>query len=344
MKINKTNLQNACSKINLDNETSDKLWSELEKDNSPKFDVENLAYYFGALIIMSAMGWFMTEAWDGIGGLGISILGLMYLLLFILLAQYLWYNKQLRVPGGLFFTLGIWMIPLIVFGIEKHTGLWPQDSQGSFQDYHVWVRGSWVIMELATIIGGIITLKYVRFPFLTFPIAFSLWYLSMDVTSIIYGVKEWSWEQIQLVSVYFGLTMLIVSYFIDRRTKEDFAFWIYLFGIMAFWGGLSSMNSDSELNKLLYCAINLFLILISVIIQRRVFIVFGSIGVFGYLGHLAFRIFNDSLLFPVALSLLGMAIIYLGIIYNRNKLIIEETLWNILPDFLLKLNPNNNKR
>ena len=236
------------------------------------------------------------------------------------------------------------MIPLIVFGIEKYTGLWPQDSQGSFQDYHVWVRGSWVIMELATIIGGIITLKYVRFPFLTFPIAFSLWYLSMDITSIIYGVKEYSWEQIQLVSVYFGLTMLIVSYFIDRRTKEDFAFWIYLFGIMAFWGGLSSMNSDSELNKLLYCAINVFLILISVIIQRRVFIVFGSIGVFGYLGHLAFRIFNDSLLFPLALSLLGIAIIYLGIIYNRNKLIIEETLRNILPDFLLKLNPNNNNR
>ena len=166
----------------------------------------------------------------------------------------------------------------------------------------------------------------------------------MDITSIIYGVKEYSWEQIQLVSVYFGLTMLIVSYFIDRRTKEDFAFWIYLFGIMAFWGGLSSMNSDSELNKLLYCAINVFLILISVIIQRRVFIVFGSIGVFGYLGHLAFRIFTDSLLFPVALSLLGMAIIYLGIIYHRNKLIIEETLRNILPDFLLKLNPNNNKR
>ena len=113
---------------------------------------------------------------------------------------------------------------------------------------------------------------------------------------------------------------------------------------MAFWGGLSSMNSDSELNKLLYCAINVFLILISVIIQRRVFIVFGSIGVFGYLGHLAFRIFNDSLLFPVALSLLGMAIIYLGIIYHRNKLIIEETLRNIIPDFLLNLNPNNNNR
>lgn len=99
------------------------------------------------------------------------------------------------------------------------------------------------------------------------------------------------------------------------------------------------MNSDSELNKLIYCLINIFFILLSVIIQRRVFIIFGSIGVFSYLGHLAFKVFEDSLLFPIALSLLGILIIYMGITYNRNKEKIEKKMSELLPEFLLKLNP-----
>jgi hypothetical protein len=343
MKISKSNLQDACARLGINSETADRLWSELEKENTSKFDIEHLAYYFGSFIVMSAMGWFMTQAWGDGDGIGISVLGSIYFLVFIFVARRLWFRKHLVVPGGLLFTLAVWMVPLVVFGIEKYTGLWPQETQTSFHDYHVWVRGSWLAMEMATIVTGAVVLWYIRFPFLTFPVAFSLWYLSMDLTPMIYGADDFSWEQRQLVSVWFGILTLIGVYFIDRKTKEDYAFWGYLFGLMAFWGGLSSMNSDSELNKLLYCLINMFLILVSVVIQRRVFLVFGSIGIFAYLGHLAFRVFKDSMLFPVALSLLGIAIIYLGIVYNRNKLKIEEAVRNSLPDALLKLNPNSKR-
>ncbi len=343
MKIKYSNLLDACLRLGLDKESADKIWSELEKENSSKFNIENLAYYFGALIIMSAMGWFMTDAWDSVGGLGISFLGIIYSTIFLLVGRHLWFKKNLTIPGGLLITIGIWMVPLIIFGIEKYTGLWPQDDQVSFQDYHVWIRGSWIIMEIATIVAGLIAIRYIRFPFLSFPIAFSLWYLSLDLTPLLFGSAEFSWYQKQLVSVYFGLIMLIFSYFLDRKTKEDFSFWGYLFGMLIFWGGISSlaMNDDSELIKVIYCLINLFFILLSVVIQRRVFIIFGSIGVFSYLGHLAFKVFEDSLLFPIALSLLGVVIIYIGIIYNRNKTKIDKAIRDLLPAFLLKLNPEN---
>lgn len=340
MKISKSKLLDACSKAGLDNISAKKIWVELEKENSSKFNIENLAYYFGALIIMSSMGWFMTEAWDSIGGLGISFLGTIYFVIFLIFGRHLWFIKKLTIAGGLLITVSIWMVPLIIFGIEKYTDLWPQDSQGSFQDYHVWIRGSWIIMEIATIIAGFIALKFIRFPFLSFPIAFSLWYLSMDLTPILKGSIDFSWEQKQLVSIYFGLALLLFSYFIDRKFKDDFAFWGYLFGLLAFWGGLSLLNSDSELNKFFYCLINFVFILLSVIIQRRVFIIFGSIGVFYYIGHLAFKVFKDSLLYPIALSILGIIIIFLGIKYNRNKEYIERKLVQLLPPFLINLNPN----
>jgi hypothetical protein len=42
-------------------------------------------------------------------------------------------------------------------------------------------------------------------------------------------------------------------------------------------------------------------------IQRAA--VFGALGVYGYLGHLAYRVFQDSVLFPFVLALLGLSMI-----------------------------------
>ena len=92
---------------------------------------------------------------------------------------------------------------------------------------------------------------------------------------------------------------------------------------MAFWGALSSLDSNSELGKFVYCLINLGLIAVSLLLRRRTFIVFGSIGVFGYLGHLAYSVFQDSFAFPFVLSGLGLGIIYLGVQYRRKKEALE---------------------
>ena len=140
-----------------------------------------------------------------------------------------------------------------------------------------------------------------------------------------------SWNERLWVSLWFGLAVLLVSYLVDRRTREDYAFWGYLFGMLAFWGGLSLMESGSEFRRFLYCLINVGLILLSVVLERRVFIVFGALGVFGYLGHLADSIFKDSLMFPFALTLLGIAIIYLGIKYQRNRTLIESAILGLVP-------------
>lgn len=99
--------------------------------------------------------------------------------------------------------------------------------------------------------------------------------------------------------------ILLASFVVDRRTKQDFAFWGYLFGMLSFWAGLSLMESGSQLAKFGYCLINVGLMLVSILLQRRVFMVFGALGVFGYLGYLAYDVFKDSMSFPFVLSGLG---------------------------------------
>lgn len=59
-------------------------------------------------------------------------------------------------------------------------------------------------MELATVAAGLIALRFVRFPFVTAPIAFALWYMSMDLTPIIAGSDDFEWELRKQVSMWFG--------------------------------------------------------------------------------------------------------------------------------------------
>ena len=111
-----------------------------------------------------------------------------------------------------------------------------------------------------------------------------------------------------------------------------------IFGVMAFWGGMTAQDSDSEISKSIYFCINIFMIGAGVVIIRRVFVVFGAIGSCLYLGHLAFDVFKDSWLFPIALTAIGLLIIYLGVLWQKNEKAITEKTRNMLPiqvkDFL----------
>jgi len=50
-----------------------------------------------------------------------------------------------------------------------------------------YINASWVVMEVATIAVAGALLWVVRFPFITAPAAYALWYLSMDGTALIFG-------------------------------------------------------------------------------------------------------------------------------------------------------------
>lgn len=344
MNISRTDFDWAAEAGIISTEQAEALWKALEErtKNRPQFNLANVAYYFGALIVISGMTWFMGLAWEQFGGSGILLVSSIYALCFVLAGKTLWYKQNLRIPGGLLFTIAVCMTPLAIYGLQRMTGIWPGDDPGAYQNYHLWVKGSWLLMELGTILAGLVALKFVKFPFLTAPIAFSLWYMSMDLTPLLFGEKYFTWEQRLWVSFWFGIAVLIVAYWVDwrtRRTQEDFAFWLYLFGLLSFWWGMTLMGGGNEWDKFVYCLINLGLVLLSVLLKRRVFIVFGAMGVFVYLSHLAYAVFEDSLLFPFALTVLGVGIIYLGVAYQRNREKFDRFILGLVPPSVRQLLP-----
>lgn len=193
-------------------------------------------------------------------------------------------------------------------------------------------------MELATLAVGIAMAWKYKYPFLLMPIAVTLWYLSMDLSAFLSG-SNLNWELRMLVSMYFGALMIVLAVWVDIRSwrQPDYAYWLYLFGVVAFWGGLSSQHSESELSKFIYFCINLLMIGFGVLLLRRVFVLFGALGCCFYLGYLAAEVFQDSWLFPIALVAIGLALIYFGAWWQKHERLITQRMRARLPHSLQAL-------
>ncbi|MCZ8252172.1 MAG: DUF2157 domain-containing protein [Hylemonella sp.] len=303
----------------------------------PRFGFTNVLYYFGGLVAIGAMTLFMTLGWSQFGDWGLLAIALGYLVGALLVADHL-KGRGLRTPAGLLATLAVCLVPLAVWALQSGLGLWPPGGPSSYRAYHTQIDWRWLTLEFATLAAGVVMLWRYRLPFMVMPIAVTLWYLWMDVAHALMQHAGFEYKFMRDLSLVFGLATCLIAMWVDVRSRrasgewrQDFAFWLYIFGAIMFWGGLSLQDSGTEWGKAVYALINVGLVFLGAAIGRRVFTVFGALGVAGYLGYLSYRVFRDSLMFPFALTLLGLAVIALGIWWQRHEKAIEARLGAWLP-------------
>ena len=153
-------------------ETGPRIPAERPPEAARGLNLVTVAYYFGAMLMISACGWFLGDKWEELGSAG--ILGTVATYALIATSVGLWLRgKGYLVGGGLLVTVAVCLVPLIVYCIEDLLGVWPADDPGSYENYFPWINGSWIVMELATVLVALLALRFVRFGFLTAPLAFS---------------------------------------------------------------------------------------------------------------------------------------------------------------------------
>jgi hypothetical protein len=181
MDIGKELLVREAAAAGIPHEQADLLWTRLvaATQGQQNFNSLNVAYYFGGLIIIGAMTFFFGLAWERVGGAGILALALAYGCVFGGLGGYLFRVRKLYVAGGLLTTVAVCMAPLAMYGLELVLKL-PRNGSGRYLDASD--IGSRLYMELSLLAAGVVALRFVRFPFLTAPIAFTVWALAADVS------------------------------------------------------------------------------------------------------------------------------------------------------------------
>jgi len=197
-----------------------------------------------------------------------------------------------------------------------------------------------MIMELTTLVVGTVSLRYIKIPLAMAIPAFVLWYMSMDITPLLFG-RDYDWNMRKYVSITYGVIMLIIAFSIDSRKKVDYGKWLYIFGCVTFWGGLSILYSLNEWSIFLYFIINVIMMCAGTLLDRNVFIILGSLGCIMYIGHLAYSIFGDSSFFPIALVGFGLSIVFLGWFCNKNHETIRRKIFVITPKAVINILPQN---
>ena len=123
----------------------------------------------------------------------------------------------------------------------------------------------------------------IPFPFLLAPVSFCTWFLSMDTAPLL---PQWSstddlYKLRRLVSIIFGLLLMIGGRVMESLlgSEPDFSFWLYLFGLMAFWFSIIiEHDSNDHLKHSMFILINVTLVVIGSHLQRTTFHVFGTMG------------------------------------------------------------------
>jgi hypothetical protein len=141
------------------------------------------------------------------------------------------------------------------------------------------------------------------------------------------------------VSLGFGVGMIGLGWLVAIKAREDFAFWLYLFGLSAFWLPFAVLYLSGDIAGPVWAAANLGLVFLSLFLQRPEFTLAGGVGLFVYLARLAHDVFRDSVLFPFALSGLGLVVLAAGVLYQRRRARIEAWLSDSLPPSLRRLRP-----
>jgi hypothetical protein len=311
-----------------------------------KFDVTHVLYYAGALLVMSAMGLFSNAAFNALGGYALTATALIYAAGFVALGAYLWRKPDLRTPAGLSIAVAVAMTPLAIYGVQDALDIWAADKPKDYQSFFPLINASWVYMEAGTIVAALAALRFFPFPFIVMVAAIALWFLSMDLAALLaklYALNDWlsDWEIRRRVSLYFGVAMILVAWALDLKQPAagDFGFWLHLFGALTFWGAISASDEAAEIGKAMYCALNVALIFFAVFLNRRIYAVLGTIGVAVYLGYLAFDLFKDVLALSFVVSLIGLGVIFVGIVYQRKREKISASMDAMLPPALRALRP-----
>lgn len=304
----------------------------------PRFGWVNVLYYMGGLLAIGAMSLFMTLGFQQMGPLALLVLGMAYAAGALRVADH-FKQKSLMVPAGLLATLAVFLVPVVVWAAQHLMGWWPPGGPASLDAYHTRIDWRWLTLEFATLVAGVVMLWRYRLPFMVMPLALTLWYMSMDVANMLLRDQRWEWEFMRDMSLVFGIGTVAVALWVDVRTRlatapewrQDFAFWLYIFGTTMFWFGLSLNDSESELAKLGYGVLNGVLVLAGAALGRRVFTVYGALGVTLYVGHLAHEVFRDSFMFPLALTVLGLGMVVLGVWWQRHAQAIAARLGPLVP-------------
>lgn len=279
------------------------------------FSGVSVAYGLGALLVIFAASWFLISRWVSLGAWGVLAVAGVY-------GTALWRGGAMLErrgfprAGQLLYVLAMAMVPVALWSVMRLTGEWPDpDTRDPLRQYGPYAATRMLVLDLGTLLVALLAWQRRPFPLLTVPMAVSLWWTWFHLGQLIGFDREREWFD-QWLMLAAGLALLAAADAVDRwqrggreSASGDYAAPVWIAATVAFSFAMLVVWLDLDDGKHVLAPVALGLVALSLRTRRRVLLVAGVGGIFGYLAWLASDVFKDGAFFPVALATLGAGLI-----------------------------------
>lgn len=301
---------------------------------SSRLNLSHVLAYVGGFIAISALFVFLQLAWQALASMGLVLMALLYLALGIGVLRYS-AHKGLWHLASIAANFVVLVTPLLLFGLLHWLSLWPlaQEPQAGTTPWY-WPSHSFVLLldVAALAVGAVLFWRY-RFSFSVLPLLLTFSLFSWQLSALLWPALLHDDDFLMQLILVLGGGYCVLALWVDSRfsPRADYAFWLYLVGALQCWLACTVLFTGTEFTRVWYALFSFVFLGVGAVLGRVVFVVCGALGLSGYLCYLAWDLFSGSWLFPVALTLFGALLVFLGLWWQKNQSSFSKRLRQCLP-------------
>jgi hypothetical protein len=290
-------------------------WDAPQREMPRGFNWVTVAYALGALLVVFAGGWFLTQRWLSLGPAGVLAIVTVYAAVATAASRWL-ERREFHEAAGMAAMVAVSLTPVAVWALQSLSGWWPPDVWGRpyYVEYPPAESSRWVVAELATILAALLVLRRRTWSAVVFPLAVALFALVMHLPRsfdfTLTPVME-RWIQMTCALVICAIANT-TDRIVPRRVERghgDVAFPLWVTGLMALAVAILTMWPVAGVWRHGLPVLALGAVAAALSMGRRTHLVFGAFAFCMYLFYLAGEVFRSTAYFPIVLAVLGGAVL-----------------------------------
>lgn len=251
--------------------------------------LSKLLGYIGGIFVFAGIGVFISMYWDDFGSAArvIVTLGTGFVA-FIMALVCLYDKKYERAATPLFLIAALLQPTGILVMLQEYS------SGGDAHDGLLFMAGFMLIQQGATLWAKrrtVLAFSAILFGCIFFTTLFDLWDLNQ-----------------KLIGIVIGASILCLAYALQQSKHLAIApFWYLVGAIILMWSVFEAVENTPF--ELIYLGLAALLIFLSTNVRSRTLLTVGTLAMLGYIGYYTAKHFANTLGWPIALVIIGIALI-----------------------------------
>ena len=263
--------------------------------------------YIGGIFVFAGIGVFISMYWDGFGSAARVIVTLGTGLIAFILGLVCLYDKRYERAATPLFIISSILQPMgILVMLQEYS------SGGDARHGLMFMSAYMLIQQGATFWAKRISV-----------LAFSAILFGCILLANLFDV--WSWPG-ELIGMIIGVSLICIAYALQKSKHLAIApFWYFVGGIILMWSVFEVVKNTPL--ELLYLGLSALIIFISTHVRSRALLGVGTLAMLLYIGYYTAKHFANTLGWPIALVIIGIALISISSLAVRlnNKYIKTNT-------------------